>query len=192
MLIGLAGRAGSGKDSVGTILKRQHGFTLLALAYPIKEMICGLLKVNMDMWDDRGWRETMIPLYGKSPRQMAQTIGTEWGRGCVHPSMWLDRLLEESGASDENVAITDVRFDNEAHRVQQLDGFMIKVVRPETTTVGNALHTSEDGISDHMIGVYTIKNFGSLDELSVTVQRVLNIIRETQDENVQNQTASTS
>lgn len=189
MLIGLAGAAGSGKDTVGTILKHNHDFKLLALAYPIKEMICGLLRVDMDSWDDREWRETVIPLYKQSPRQLAQTIGTEWGRVCVHEDMWMDRLFEEvqtytreiysllKVVDAPKIAITDVRFDNEAVRIQSYGGHVIKVVRPVTTLVGSAAHPSEEGISDHLIGVWTIYNRGSIDDLTVSVQRILNLMR---------------
>ena len=175
MLIGLAGEAGSGKDAVGTILKHNHGYTLLALAYPIKEMICCLLGVDMSKWDDRVWREEVIPLYKRSPRQLAQTIGTEWGRLCVHEDMWIDRLLTEPQALNENLAVTDVRFDNEALRIQSLGGHIIKVVRPGAGL--GVEHPSERGLDQYMVGVYTIKNVGTLDDLAASVQTVLDDIR---------------
>ena len=174
MLIGLAGEAGSGKDAAGTILKHWHGFTLLALAYPIKEMICGLLRVSMDMWDDRVWRETVIPLYKKSPRQLAQTIGTEWGRLCVHEDMWMDRLLAESKAlGPTRLAITDVRFDNEALRIQSFGGHIIKVIRPGAGL--GVTHPSERGLQNTP-NIYEITNDGTLDDLAASVQTVLDDI----------------
>ena len=167
MLIGLAGEAGSGKDTVGTILKHAHGFTLLALAYPIKEMICGLLKVHMDLWDDREWRERVLPLYGKSPRQLAQTIGTEWGRICVHEDMWIHRLLEEEPQSlNEKLAITDVRFDNEALLIQSLGGHIVKVVRPGAGL--GVSHPSERGLQN-IPDVIEIINAGTLEALTRSV-----------------------
>ena len=169
MLIGLAGEAGSGKDAAGTILKHNHGFTLLALAYPIKEMICGLLKVHMDMWDDREWRERVIPLYKKSPRQLAQTIGTEWGRICVHEDMWFDRLTTEFH-SHRNIAITDVRFDNEALRIQRLGGKIVKVIR---TGAGLGVsHASERGLQN-VPDVISIYNDGTLEDLAFQVSALV-------------------
>ncbi len=174
MLIGLAGESGSGKDAFGTILKHEHGFTLLALAWPIKEMICGLLKVPMDMWDDRVWRETVISLYGKSPRQLAQTIGTEWGRLCVHEDMWINRLLEEEAACERNLAITDVRFDNEALRIQSLGGYVVRVSRPDAGL--GVSHPSERGLQN-VPDVYEVNNCGTLDDLADSVQTVVTDIR---------------
>ena len=173
MLIGLAGEAGSGKDTVGTILKHDHGFTLLALAYPIKEMICGLLGVAMVEWDDRIWRETVLPLYKRSPRQLAQTIGTEWGRLCVHEDMWIERLLLESAAKDDNVAITDVRFDNEALRIQRLGGHIIKVVRPGAGL--GVSHPSERGLQN-IPDVIEIINAGTLEALTRSVATLVKTI----------------
>ena len=177
MLIGLAGEAGSGKDTVGTILKHDHGFTLLALAYPIKEMICGLLGVAMVEWDDRIWRETVLPLYKRSPRQLAQTIGTEWGRLCVHEDMWLNRLLAESRAQDVDLAITDVRFDNEARRIRALGGMVIKVIRPGAGL--GVSHPSERGVSAECFNG-TILNEGTLENLTRNVESMLLSIRSLQ------------
>ncbi len=174
MLIGLAGEAGSGKDAVGTILKHSHGYRLLALAYPIKEMICKLLSVDMIMWDDRVWRETVIPLYGKSPRQLAQTIGTEWGRICVHENMWLDRVLAEfMETTILKIAITDVRFDNEALRIQSLGGHIIKVVRPGAGL--GVSHPSERGLQN-VPNVIEILNDGTLEALASKIASLTELV----------------
>lgn len=171
MIIGLAGEAGSGKDTVGTILKHEHAFTLLALAWPIKEMICKLLGVHMRWWDDRVWREEVIPLYQKSPRQLAQTIGTEWGRLCVHEDMWLDRLLEEARIlGPERLAITDIRFDNEALRIQSYGGHIIKVFRPGAGL--GVLHPSERGLQN-VPNVIQIINDGTVEALATKVVTVV-------------------
>lgn len=182
MLIGLAGEAGSGKDSVGTILKHNHDFKLLALAWPIKEMICGLLRVNMDSWDDREWRETVISLYKKSPRQLAQTIGTEWGRICVHEDMWMDRLLQEvqtytrevrsllPATEAPRIAITDVRFDNEALCIQAYGGYIFRVTRPGAGL--GVTHPSERGLQNTP-NVFEITNDGTLDDLAGYIEVLL-------------------
>lgn len=182
MLIGLAGAAGSGKDSVGTILKHNHDFKLLALAWPIKEMICGLLRVDMDSWDDREWRETVIPLYKKSPRQLAQTLGTEWGRVCVHEDMWMERLFEEAQTYTREIhsllftteapkiAITDVRFDNEALHIQAYGGHIIRVSRPGIG--GAVLHPSERGLQN-VPDIYEINNTSTLGHLAGEVSMML-------------------
>jgi len=166
MLIGLAGRAGSGKDTVGAILRMNHGFTLVSFAYPIKEMICGLLGVPMSQWEDREWREKKLPIFDRSPRYLAQTIGTEWGRNCVSPDLWLNLALvnvEDFG----RLAITDVRFDNEAKQIQWLGGVIIQVNRlaSDGADIG---HDSEVGIKD-ISDVIVLNNYGTVIDLSKQV-----------------------
>ncbi len=182
MLIGLAGAAGSGKDSFGTILKHEHEFKLMALAWPIKEMICGLLRVDMDSWDDRAWREAVIPLYKKSPRQLAQTLGTEWGRVSVHEDMWMDRLFEEirtydrqifallGTTDDPKIAITDVRFDNEALSIQANGGHIIRVSRPGIG--GAVLHPSERGLQN-VPDILEVNNDSTLEELAFKAKQLM-------------------
>jgi predicted ATPase len=89
-IIGLTGPAGSGKDAVRDILE-DLGLIGFAFADPIRNMIRGLLTDNglSDDWmDDRNLKERIIPALGVSYRQMAQTLGTEWGRG-LRSDFWL-------------------------------------------------------------------------------------------------------
>ena len=39
MLVGITGKAGSGKDTVGDYLVKSHGFKKIALADPIKRLV---------------------------------------------------------------------------------------------------------------------------------------------------------
>ena len=80
-LIGLAGPARAGKDTVFSIIKNRLTNTPLAhvaFAGPIKAMIdVGLGELIPDRDHTK---EQTIPGIGKSLRQLYQTLGTEWGR----------------------------------------------------------------------------------------------------------------
>lgn len=183
-IIGLAGRAGSGKDTVGEMLRDGHAFGLTSFAYPIKIMLCGLLGVTMDKWDDREWRETPLGgAYGeRTPRYLAQTLGTEWGRGQVSATLWLDLALEAVEDEWPQVAITDVRFDNEAHRIRELGGFLVFVHRNgEDSGTNNNGHISERGVRP-AFNDFHINNFGSLEELESQVNQVVQRINEIEAE----------
>ncbi len=178
-LIGIHGKGGSGKDTVGEILRDNHGFGITAFALPIKTMICGLLEVAEEKWDDREWRETPIELFGgRSPRYMAQTIGTEWGRMLLSQTIWLDlTLLKIEGAG--NTAITDVRFDNEADRIRDLGGYMIIVHRTESDLLPEQqAHRSEFGLRNARSGEddFHINNFGTLEDLEAQVTQIVDRI----------------
>lgn len=188
IIIGIAGKGGSGKDTVGEILKEQHGFAITSFAWPIKKMICeGLLGVSIDKWDDREWRET--PLGGafgeRTPRFLAQTLGTEWGRHQIASDLWLDLALERLDDEFSFVAITDLRFRNEADRIRDYAyGHIIHVHRAENEGVGNPAHPSEMGVAT-LDGDFHMNNFGTIEDLEDQVAQVVRRIEELQLEEME-------
>ena len=149
----------------------------MSFAYPIKQMVCYLIGESVEKWDDREWRETQIKLFGKSPRELAQTIGTEWGRNCVGPDMWLDLALSHIDFANEQSkwCITDVRFRNEADRIRTfLGGHIIHVHRVETDCSNAAQgHLSEEGIGRSCTEDFHINNFGTVEQLEEQVKLVV-------------------
>ena len=143
-LIGIAGRAGSGKDTAGAHLVSNHGFSQYAFADPIRAMLAALGAFPAADLLDRDAKEKVIDWLGKSPRQMAQTLGTEWGRELVHPQLWVlmaQRRWEAAQAAGEDLVITDVRFANEARWIRDQGGMVILLSRPDTEAV--SAHASE-------------------------------------------------
>ena len=73
MLIGLGGRAGSGKSTAAAML-RNLGCVEETFAEPIKE----IARVLVGEWT--GTKTTPIPwLHGASNREIMQSLGCEWG-----------------------------------------------------------------------------------------------------------------
>ena len=172
ILIGLCGPAGCGKDTVAYLLHKHGAFHRYTMAKAMKQGLEVMLGVPMEIWDDRVAKETVIPWIGKSPRQLAQTLGTEWGRNLIHQDIWLRRMLREWDEVRTYVSprmvVTDVRFDNEAQAIKNAGGTVWKVERPGVTAV--AAHVSEKGVSSALIeGV--VKNTGSLDQLDANIQQ---------------------
>jgi hypothetical protein len=171
MLIGLCGPAGAGKNTVADFLTDSDGCTLVQMAFadPLYECIATITGLSIARLKDRGVKEDVIPWLGKSPRQMLQTLGTEWGRGTVHPEVWIRITMERAKPEltvGRGVVITDVRFDNEAQAVINAGGEVWRVTRPGWRCLADeaAVHQSEAGVSDHLIA-RTIDNSGSLDDL---------------------------
>ncbi len=184
ILVGITGKAGSGKDSIGAVLRDSHDFALASFAYPIKKCIADLLGVDYKQWEDREWKETELPIYGCSPRHLAQTLGTQWGRRCIDQSIWINLCLEKLkweklGAA----AITDVRFENEATAIRLEGGYIIHVHRAETDTVLTE-HASERGILG-ADGDFHVNNFGTLEDLATQVNQIASRILELQQEALQ-------
>ena len=149
MIIGIAGAAGAGKDTVADILVRNYGFRKYNFALPIKQGLNTMFGWTMEQWDDRVWKEAVQPAIGKSPRQLAQTLGTEWGRDLVHPELWLILARRAYEAADTHFVIPDVRFTNEAQFLRAAGGEVWKIERPGCAAI--AAHVSESGIPTALV-----------------------------------------
>lgn len=165
LLVGLCGPAGCGKDTVASLMARE-GFFRYTLALAMKQGLEVMLDVPLSVWDDRVAKERVIPWIGKSPRQLAQTLGTEWGRNLVHTDLWVNRMLRSWDAvrvsGCPRMVVTDVRFDNEALAIISAGGTVWRIEREGVPPV--AAHSSESGVSTALTqGV--IDNTGSLDQL---------------------------
>lgn len=93
-IIGLAALARSGKDTVASMLLSFPGVAAFALADPLKtgcQALFGLTEA--ETWQD-DLKETRIELWGKSPREFFQTVGTEWMRH-HNADHWLMRAARE-------------------------------------------------------------------------------------------------
>lgn len=170
MLIGLCGQAGAGKNTVAELLtdSDRGPFAQIAFADPLYECVSTITGLTVAKLKDRAVKEEVIAWLGKSPRQLLQTLGTEWGRGTVHPEIWIRIAMERAAnhMTHNSVVITDVRFDNEAQAVIEAGGEVWKVTRSgwRCLAADAAAHQSEAGVSDHLIA-RTIDNSGSLDDL---------------------------
>lgn len=160
-VIGITGKAGAGKDTVAAFFVQEHGYVQYSLAYPIKAALNAMFGWDMLQWVDREWKEHVIPELGKSPRQMAQTLGTEWGRGTVDENLWLTLAQAFVSTSECPVVISDVRFDNEAWLIHELGGELIRVSRRDTQSV--AAHASEAGVTRWID--WEFSNDSSIDKL---------------------------
>lgn len=174
MIIGLCGAAGSGKNAVADGLASKYGFRSMALADPLYDAVAAITGLSVAELQDRRIKETTIDWIGRSPRQLLQSLGTEWGRDTVSRTLWIDRLfqrLDEATLAGTSVVVTDVRFDNEAAALRDRYGARIwRVSRQDGIVVGEAMrHQSEAGVSEHLIDL-TIKNTGTLARLHEIVQ----------------------
>jgi hypothetical protein len=173
MLIGLAGAAGAGKDTVAEHLVNRHGFVRMALADPLYEMLSHLTGLPAGHLMRRDVKEAPLGWLGVSPRRMLQTLGTEWGRGLIDDDIWIKHLLRRIDASGSPVAVSDVRFDNEAAAIRGRGGIIVEVVRPEPLSGVSSEarnHSSESGISSAFVDV-VIVNGGTVNDLHAAVDQ---------------------
>lgn len=179
-LIGLVGYAGTGKDTVRALLESEHGFTGLAFADPIRAMLRTLFTstgLDEKHIDERDHKEAPIEdLLTEQPvtyRQMAQTLGTEWGRN-LSPDFWLQiagaHIANQRRRGERAFVISDVRFVNEGRWIKDACGELWRVHRPGVAPVRP--HASEAEI-EHIECDRLIDNSTTLDDLWTRVDRVM-------------------
>lgn len=177
MIIGLAGKKQSGKDTVADYLVAKYGYTKLGFADAVKEMalvLNPLLESNdcdwadylVDIVNDIGWEEAKK---FKAVRKYLQTLGTEACRNILGENVWVDALLTKIDQLDlRDVVIKDVRYVN------------------EWSVCDTTILIERDGIDDgdshssEIIDFYpafSIKNNGTLEELYKEVDRIMEIIK---------------
>ena len=172
LLIGLTGLAGSGKDTVRSLLEQDHDFDGIAFADPIRDMLGVLLdsmEIPRDWMIERDLKEQDIPSLGVSYRKMAQALGTEWGRA-LNSNLWLDIAAEKIRVCQQygnpGVVISDVRFVNEAQWIKSKGGVIWRILRPGVEPV--RAHISEQ-LAAELPYDYVIDNRGTIDELGHAV-----------------------
>lgn len=171
-VIGIAGRAKSGKDTVADFLKEYCHFKSTAFAEPIRAGMRAILGLE-DKHFQHPDKEVVLEQFGKSPREMMQTLGTQWGRECVNKDLWLILAGSKIKAHQDagyNVAVTDVRFANEADYIRRQGGTIWHISRDVAGTPHT--HESEAGIS-FVEGDSAIDNNGTLDYLYHQIRKLL-------------------
>lgn len=182
LLIGIAGRAGVGKDTAGRFLQLHYALSVVAFADPLKAMLqaMGLSRTELE----GAYKELPLRWLDASPRRLLQTLGTEWGREMIDPDLWLKvfgrklahdwQVLKASDPDWAGYVITDVRFENEAEFVRRR-GHLVHLTRQAAPAV--AAHSSETGL-DIQTRDFLISNDGDLSQLHDALTEVMRLINE--------------
>ena len=163
-IIGMVGPKGVGKTTFANQLANHTGCqaAVLSFADPLRvmAMAMGIDSKQMVLPE---LKHEVIPELGVTPRHVLQSLGTEWGRKCIHPDVWVwamqrqieRHVAEYHGSGDVLIFIDDCRFANEAQWILNHGGMLIEVERDGVKYTGE--HSSEmpmpEEIQDEMFAV---------------------------------------
>jgi hypothetical protein len=174
MLLGLNGQIGAGKDAVyerAAVLAASLGVPTperVAFADKLKLAAARALGVDVDTLESmkrdekaRVKLERFRPETSEHPadppnfmhsitvRQYLQLFGTEVGRQVFGDTFWVDQCLAPNlDHTGRLIIVTDCRFPNEAQRVRELGGIVVRVTNGPLNTEG---HASEQVLEDSLI-----------------------------------------
>lgn len=160
-IIGLTGRAGSGKDTAAQALIEHRGFHRFALADEVKKaaLLIDPLITPQSVWgrescwqqlesidptmSDRDEPERLSWMVGMigwdaakqipEVRRLLQTIGTEAGWQLHGQDLWTTRVQHQVEAlpADQNIVITDIRMPHELAWLRTIGGSLATILRSE-------------------------------------------------------------
>lgn len=195
MLIGISGKARTGKDTVGVIFKKElfgggkGEFKLMEYSRSLKEHLRKNFNITKDQLygdlkevPDRRYRKQNIKeeIYW-TPREILQAYG-EFFRS-IDNDFWVKEVFKNIF---ENLIITDVRHKNEVKAVKDRGGYHIRIYRDHGLEVNGTTHISEtaldfvDVYSTDKNSIYTpdfmIKNNSSIQNLTNAIKDVIIMI----------------
>ena len=159
-IIALTGAKGVGKTSIAKEIASRDSDNrcVLSFADPLRRMMAQL--IPMDAMTDPAKKEQPVEwLSGKSPRQLLQSLGTDWGRDMVSATIWIDamrRLISEQ--SSDVIIIDDCRFANEAHMVHEMGGAVFQLHRDGVNYTHEHVSEVPIAFSDVLIDAGDIKS----------------------------------
>lgn len=173
IVIAFTGKAGAGKSTCADHLIAKHGFQRIKFASALKAMLRTFLayrgaspNVIKEMIEG-SWKETPSPfLNDRTPRHAMQTLGTQWGRECLHPDIWVDTERDHLPPFGRFVC-DDCRFPNEADMVRATGGKIVQVLR---RGLAQGTHESE---THALKADYFMMNTGTIADLQRDVDGFL-------------------
>ena len=179
MIIGISGKAGSGKDTAAKMLevlyanpdisyedfanKRYKNFAdiqIVHFADSLKETAQVLFRIGEWETNTQEGKKTTINWIGKTVRELLQGIG-QGLRDAIDPNLWV-KILFANTEGWSNYIIADVRYPNEVYAIKKRNGVLIRIDR-KGAGAGN--HSSETALDDYKECDVHIENNGSIEDL---------------------------
>ncbi len=177
LIIGITGKKGSGKDTLGQFFINNYNFKRFAFADTLKE-VCRLIFCFTDeqLYGDK--KEVIDFKWKETPRKILQFIGTDLFRNQlenllpdVKKNIWTLSLENKIDKYTGSVVITDIRFQNEVDLIKSYPNSIMIHIKRNNNNVD--LHESEKYIDD-LTGIdYYVDNNYCLETLNYESKKII-------------------
>lgn len=181
-LIGLHGKAGCGKSTVGDYLTKSQDAIQLSFALPLKLAATELFAISFDYFENQDLKNQKLlewPEY--TPREILQKLGTEGMRNLFGENFWIKRMnleIETNVYDGDLVVITDCRFQNEVDYIKDNGGIVIHLTRAGADgKVGIQNHASEAELDFSTFtdsNYVRVSNDGTIHKLYENIDHIVN------------------
>lgn len=195
-LLLVSGHANSGKDACCNYISKKYGYVKIAFADKIKRMLMHLYNFSYEqLWGDSDERGKIDPRYDKIVREFIQSFG-DIGRN-LYSNTWVDYTVKIINQINNNynfnyvnyhgisfdgesgpkpVIVPDGRYLNELEAIRNLNGIIIRIIRPNSKISGNVGNHSSEIDQDFIPDSYfdeLIINDGTLEDLYSKIDAIL-------------------
>jgi len=158
-IIGICGKPGSGKDTIGNFIVKSYGFNPITLKKPIEDIVRTLLCVDDDHLYDRNMREQELEDWkGWTVRKALQGLG-QGIRDIFGEEIWAKNLCKRMDnfiEPDANFVLTDIRTPADVRVVRQYainKGKIFKLIMVQRPGYGA---TTVGGFTNHVLESYDL------------------------------------
>jgi dephospho-CoA kinase len=202
MIIGIAGKRRSGKDTISDYLIKEYDFIKYGFADPIKDI--GKIIFGFTEEQLYGNKKDIIDLrWGIKPRDFFQKFGTDYGQNIfpehfpeifkggnkrglwvqIFKNWYLNKIVEDPFIK---VIINDVRFLHEYDVIKSLGGYIINVERngvernsvERNSVERNSVERNDSHISENELDNInfdgSIQNNDSIEDLYRKIKEIIN------------------
>jgi hypothetical protein len=189
MVIGISGKARSGKDTFAEMLATElnkvsyPAYVMMAFANELKLRCQAAFDLTWEqLWgEDKEVPDERYPFPTTNGHWTAREIMQNYGAfyRTIDNEFWIKNLFKVAEDKEyTNVIITDVRYINEADYIIDHGGYVIRVNRENKDTVHNEEHPSEIELDDYKRFDFQVINNWTLDHLKLAASETAHFLKE--------------
>ena len=151
-VIGLLGKAGSGKSTAAALLRDEYGAEDLSIARPVKLIAIDVFGFTPEqVFGDATIKEAVDERWGVTPRKVLQDIA-EAGRKHLGKEVWIRGILKHIRESKHSLfVIEDMRYEIEASLIgalnfasdQPIGGYVFRLTCEDSISTDDGTHPTE-------------------------------------------------